>query len=429
LVEKKAPGKKQATTVQNNNPYEIVQRQIDKCASILGLSADITAVIKSPMRELHVSIPVRMDDGSLRVFQGFRVQFNDARGPGKGGIRFHPDETIDTVRALSAWMTWKCSLVDLPLGGAKGGIICNPKEMSQGELERLSRAYIRSIYSFIGPEKDVPAPDVYTNPQIMAWMMDEYSMLAGKQQFGIITGKPLNIGGSPGRGDATARGGMFTIREAAKKLGIDLKKATVAIQGYGNAGYYAARLCQEMLGCKVVAVCDSKGGVYNKAGIDPKAAFTCKEEKGSVCELKGNTRVSNEEILALDVDILIPAAIENVITSANAHLVKAKIVAELANGPTTPEADDILFKNGVHVIPDFLCNAGGVTVSYFEMVQNAYMFYWDEAEVYQKLDKRMTAAYHSVLETSQKYKINMRQAAYVVAVKRVVDAMKVRGWV
>jgi glutamate dehydrogenase (NAD(P)+) len=426
MVQTKAPvnGK-----TAENNPFDIVKRQIDKCAEILEFSPEITAMLKSPMRELHVSLPVRMDDGSLKVFQGFRVQYNDARGPGKGGIRFHPDETVDTVRALAAWMTWKCSLLDLPLGGAKGGVICNPKEMSQGELERLSRAYIRNVYSFIGPEKDVPAPDVYTNPQIMAWMVDEYSVIAGKPQFGVITGKPLCMGGSPGRGDATARGGMFTIREAAKALGIDLKKATVAIQGYGNAGYFAARLAQEMFGCKVIAACDSKGGVYDSNGIDPKDAFDCKLQSGSVCSLPGVEKVSNEDVLALDVDILIPAAIENVITAKNAGKVKARIVAELANGPTTPEADDILYQNKVHVIPDFLCNAGGVTVSYFEMVQNACMYYWDEAEVYEKLDKRISAAYHSVLDTSRNYGINMRQAAYVVALKRVVDTMKARGWV
>jgi glutamate dehydrogenase (NAD(P)+) len=412
-----------------NNPFEIVRRQIDKCAEILELDPQVTALLKNPLRELHVSLPVRMDDGYVKVFQGFRVQYNDARGPGKGGIRFHPDETIDTVRALSAWMTWKCSLLDLPLGGAKGGVICNPKEMSQTELERLSRAYIRGIYQFIGPEKDVPAPDVYTNPQIMAWMADEYSVIAGKPQFGVITGKPLIIGGSPGRGDATARGGMFTIREAAKKLGIDLKKATIAIQGYGNAGYYAAKLAQEMFGAKVVAACDSKGGVYCESGIDPRKAFDCKEKSGSVCSLPGVDVVTNEDVLTMKVDILIPAAIENVITAKNASKIKAKIVAELANGPTTPEADDILYANGVHIIPDFLCNAGGVTVSYFEMVQNAYMYYWDEAEVYEKLDKRISAAYKSVYDTSKSYNINMRQAAYVVAVKRVVDAMKIRGWV
>jgi glutamate dehydrogenase (NAD(P)+) len=326
-------------------------------------------------------------------------------------------------------MTWKCAVVDIPLGGAKGGIICNPKEMSAGELERLSRAYIRAVYSFVGPEKDVPAPDVYTTPQIMAWMMDEYSVIAQKPQFGVITGKPLAIGGSPGRGDATAKGGMFTIREAAKALGIELKKATVAIHGYGNAGYYAATLAEEMLGCKVVAVCDSKGAVCNMKGIDPKKAIACKEQTESVCNLQGADKITNEELLEMDVDILIPAAIENVITKNNAPKIKAKIIAELANGPTTPDADDILYKKGVHVIPDFLCNAGGVTVSYFEMVQNFYDYIWDINDVYARLDKKMTAAYHSVYETSKKYKINMRQAAYVRAVERVVEAMKLRGWV
>jgi glutamate dehydrogenase (NAD(P)+) len=418
-----------SVVAETTNPFETVKRQIDNCAEILNLDKSVVAMLKTPLRELHVSLPVRMDDGSIRVFQGFRVQYNDARGAGKGGIRFHPEETIDTVRALAAWMTWKCSLLDLPLGGAKGGVICNPKQLSVGELERLSRAYIRAIYKFIGPEQDVPAPDVYTNPQIMAWMTDEYSVIAGKPVFGVITGKPLSIGGSPGRGDATARGGMYTIREAAKALGINLKKATVAIQGYGNAGYYAARLAQEMFGCKVIAACDSKGGIVCETGLDPKAIFECKERSGSVCDMPGVKKVSSADILALDVDILIPAAIENVITRANAGDVKAKIVAELANGPTTPDADEILYKNGVHIIPDFLCNAGGVTVSYFEMVQNAYMYRWEEAEVYDKLDKRISTAYHAVYDTHKKYKINMRQAAYVLAVNRVVEAMKVRGWV
>lgn len=411
------------------NPFETARRQIDQCAAILNLKPEIAEILKTPMRELHVALPVRMDDGSIKVFQGFRVQYNDARGITKGGIRFHPEETIDTVRALASWMTWKCSLLDLPLGGAKGGVICNPKEMSPAELERLSRAYIRAIYQFIGPEKDVPAPDVYTTPQIMAWMMDEYSIIAGKPQFGVITGKPLAIGGSPGRGDATARGGMYTIREAAKALGINLSKATVAVHGYGNAGYHAARLCQEMFGSKIIAVCDSKGAVCNFKGIDPQAAFTCKDETSTVCNLSGTESISNEALLEMDVDILIPAAIENVITAKNAGKIKAKIIAELANGPTTPEADDILYKKGVHIIPDFLCNAGGVTVSYFEMVQNFYMYSWDIAEVYDRLDKKMTAAYHSVLDTSREYKINMRQAAYVRAVERVVEAMRLRGWV
>jgi len=415
--------------VIKTNPFDIVKQQIIKCAEILNLSQSVTSMLLTPMRELHVSLPVRMDDGSVKVFQGFRVHYNDARGVTKGGIRFHPEETIDSVRALAAWMTWKCALLDLPLGGAKGGVICNPKEMSVGELERLSRAYVRSVFQFIGPEKDVPAPDVYTTPQIMAWMMDEYSIIAQKPQFGVITGKPLSIGGSPGRSDAVARGGMFTIREAAKTRGIDLSEATVAVQGYGNAGYHAARLCNELFGSRIVAVCDSKDGVYCKVGIDPEAALACKAETGSVCNLPNMERISKEELLELDMDILIPAAIENVITEENAPNIKAKIVAELANGPTTPEADDILFRKGVHVIPDILCNAGGVTVSYFEMVQNFNMYSWEEADVRELLDKRMTAAYHSVLNTSREYKVNMRQAAYVLAVERVVEAMRLRGWV
>lgn len=381
------------------------------------------------MREIHVSLPVRMDNGSIKVFRGFRVQYNDARGPTKGGIRFHPEETIDTVRALAAWMTWKCALLDLPLGGAKGGVICNPKQMSQGELERLSRLYIDRIWQFIGPEKDIPAPDVYTNPQIMAWMMDEYSKIVGKNQFGVITGKPLGIGGSAGRDDATARGGLYTIREAAKECGIDLMKATVAIQGYGNAGYNAASLCKTLFGSEIVAISDSKGGIFSKKGLDPEAVLEHKAKTGSVINFPDTRPISNESLLELDVDILIPAALENVITDSNAPKIKAKIVAELANGPTTPEADDILYKKGVHVIPDFLCNAGGVTVSYFEMVQNFYMYYWEEKEVHERLDKKMTTAYHSVLDASKEYGINMRQAAYVVAVKRVVEAMKLRGWV
>lgn len=411
------------------NPFEVAQRQLDECAKILKLDPDVHAILRTPMRELHVSLPVRMDDGSIKVFQGFRVQYNDARGTTKGGIRFHPDETIDTVRALAAWMTWKCALLDLPLGGAKGGVVCNPKEMSQAELERLSRAYIRAIFHFIGPDKDVPAPDVYTTPQIMAWMMDEYSKIAGKNQPGVITGKPLGLGGSAGRGDATARGGLYTVREAAKVCGIDLKKATVALQGYGNAGYNAAYLAKSLFGCKIVAVSDTKGGIFSKEGLEPEAVRKHKAETGSVINFPNTKPISNEELLELEVDILIPAALENIITEKNAPKIKAKILAELANGPTTPEADDILYKKGLHVIPDFLCNAGGVTVSYFEMVQNFYMYYWEEKEVHERLDKKMTVAYYSVLDTSKRYNINPRQAAYIVAVERVVEAMKLRGWV
>jgi len=372
------------------NPFKIAQAQLDQAAEILGLDSATHALLREPMREFHVTIPVRMDDGSVKVFKGFRVQYNDARGPTKGGLRFHPDETIDTVRALAAWMTWKTAVVDIPLGGGKGGIICNPKEMSMGELERLSRGYIRAIGHYIGTEVDIPAPDVYTTPQIMAWMMDEYSKMVGYNAPGVITGKPIPLGGSAGRGDATARGGMYTIREAVKILGLELEGATVAVQGYGNAGQFAHKLVTEMFGCKVVAVSDSRGGIYNPDGLDFGAVTAHKKNTRSVVNFAGTKNINNEELLELDVDILVPAALENQIGDWNAANIKAKIVAELANGPTTPEADDILHKNGVFVIPDFLCNAGGVTVSYFEQVQNAYDFYWEEDEVYEKLDKKIS---------------------------------------
>ena len=409
------------------NPFLIAQRQLDECAKILNLDDSVREILRVPMREMHVSIPIRMDNGKIHVFQGYRVQYNDARGPMKGGIRFHPDETIDTVRALAAWMTWKTSIVDVPLGGGKGGVICNPKKMSDGELERLSRGYIQAISQIVGPEKDIPAPDVYTNPQTMAWMMDEFSKIHQKNQFGVITGKPLELGGSAGRGDATARGGCYTIREAANDVGLDLKGATVAIQGYGNAGYFAATLVTSLFGCKVVAVSDSRGGIINENGLDGEAVFEYKAKTGSVVDFPNSDPISNKDLLELDLDVLIPAALENVITDENASNIKARIICELANGPTTPEADDILYKNDVHMIPDFLANAGGVTVSYFEMVQNFYMYYWEENLVHERLDKKMTSAYHATLKASRKFNINMRQAAYVVAVERVVEAMRLRG--
>jgi len=411
------------------NPFEISQKQLADCAKILNLDAGVHEFLKHPMREFHVSIPVRMDDASMKIFQGYRVQYNDALGPCKGGIRFHPEETIDTVRALSAWMTWKTSLLGLPLGGGKGGVICNPKELSLGEQERLCRGYIDALWQNIGPEKDVPAPDVYTTPQMMAWMMDQYSKYTGSNSFGFITGKPLCVGGSCGRSDATARGGMYALREAAREFNIDLAKATIAVQGYGNAGSYAHSLAKELFGSKVVAVSDSKGGVFNATGIDADEAARVKAQTSTVANIPNSKKISNEELLELDVDILFAAALENVITKDNAGRIKAKIIVELANGPTTPEADAILFRNKVHVIPDFLANAGGVTVSYFEMVQNIMRYCWSFDEVYQKLDERMTMAYQGVLAASKKYDINMRQAAYTVAVARVVEAMKIRGWV
>ncbi|MCD6554794.1 MAG: glutamate dehydrogenase [Chloroflexi bacterium] len=411
------------------NPFKIAQQQLDEAAKILKLDPALHALLREPMREFHVSFPVRMDDGIVKVFKGFRVQYNDARGPTKGGIRFHPDETIDTVRALAAWMTWKTAVVDIPLGGGKGGVICNTKEMSQGELERVSRGYIRALGHYIGPETDVPAPDVYTNPQIMAWMMDEYSVITGYNVPGVITGKPIPLGGSAGRGDATAKGGMYCIREAARVLDIDLAQATVAVQGYGNAGQFAHKLVTEMFGCKVVAVSDSKGGIYNPQGLDFEAVSAHKKKTGAVKDFPGAKNITNAELLELDVTLLIPAALENQIGAWNAGNVKARILAELANGPTTPDADETLYKNGVFVIPDFLCNAGGVTVSYFEQVQNAYDYYWTAEEVYERLDKKMTAAFHAVREMAQQYKVHNRTAAYLVSVSRVAEACKLRGWV
>jgi len=414
------------------NPFKIAQSQLDDAAKIMELEPSVHELLRWPLREFHVTLPVKMDDGATKIFHGFRVQYNDARGPTKGGLRFHPDETIDTVRALAAWMTWKTAVVDLPLGGGKGGIICNPKEMSMGELERLSRAYVRAIGHYIGEETDIPAPDVYTTPQIMAWMMDEYSVMRGYNVPGVITGKPISLGGSAGRGDATARGGMYCIREAAKILGIDLAQATVAIQGYGNAGQFAHQLAADMFGSKVVAVSDSKGGVYCANGLDYHKVMAWKRERGTVATFQGEDPcqpIAGEELLELDIDILIPAALENQIGDWNAQNIKAKIVAELANGPTTPQADMILYQNGVYVIPDFLCNAGGVTVSYFEQVQNAYDFYWEVDEVYDKLDKKMTAAFLAVHTTAQEYKVHNRMGAYIVSVARVAEAMRLRGWV
>ncbi|MFH1773701.1 MAG: Glu/Leu/Phe/Val dehydrogenase [Methanobacteriota archaeon] len=411
------------------NSFKIAQAQLDKAAKIMKLDPNVHAVLREPMREMHVSIPIVMDDGRVKVFKGFRVQYNDARGPCKGGIRYHPDETIDTVRALAAWMTWKTAVVDLPLGGAKGGIICNPKKMSARELERLSREYIAKIWQFIGPKKDVPAPDVYTDPQIMTWMMDEYSKRVGYNAPGVITGKPIALGGSAGRGDATARGVIYTMREVCKYLKINPKRAAVSVQGYGNAGSFGAILSKELLGAKVVAVSDSKGGIYTEKGLDPHKVLAHKQKTGSVVGFPGTKEVSNEELLELDVDILMPSALENVITGKNAKNIKAKIIAEAANGPTTPEADEILYKNSVFVIPDFLCNAGGVTVSYFEQVQNFYMYYWDAELVYERLDKKMTKAFNDVLKTSLDNKVDMRTAAYIVAVSRVAEAVRLRGWV
>lgn len=418
----------QAAPEEHFNPFVMAQAQLDEAAKVLQLDPAIHALLREPLRELQVTLPVRMDDGTVKIFKGFRVQYNDARGPTKGGLRFHPGETIDLVRALAAWMTWKCAVVDIPLGGGKGGIACDTRQMSQGELERLSRAYVRQVGRILGPEMDVPAPDMYTNPQIMAWMVDEFSVLRGHNEFGMITGKPLALGGSKVREDATARGGMYCLREAAHVLGLKPEGVSVAIQGFGNAGQYAALLAQELFGAVIVAVSDSQGGILVREGLDPRKVIAHKRATGSVIGFPGAQPISNDDLLVLDVDILIPAALENVITAHNAPDIKAKICAELANGPTTPEADVILHEKGVYVIPDFLCNAGGVTVSYFEMVQNAYSYYWDEKTVKARLDEKMTAAFHEVHELALRLGVHNRLAAYCVAVQRVAEAVRLRGW-
>jgi len=410
------------------NPFKIAQQQLDAAAEKLGLDSATHELLRWPQRELKVTLPVEMDNGIVKVFHAYRVQYNSARGPTKGGLRWHPDETIDTVRALAAWMTWKTAVVDIPLGGAKGGVTCNPKEMSDREKQRLARAYIRAVGSILSVTRDVPAPDVYTTPQIMAWMMDEYETMVGEHHPGVITGKPIPVGGSEGRGDATARGGVYVTREAAKVLNIDLEGKTMAIQGFGNAGQYAALLGQ-MLDLRLVAASDSRGGIYNDKGMDSQKVVEYKLNNGSLQGFPEAEAISNEELLELDVTVLFPAALENVITAENAGKIKCKISCELANGPTTPEADEILSENNVFVLPDFLANAGGVTVSYFEQVQNTYNFYWPLEEVQERLDEKMTKAFHGVYEMYRREKVNMRQAAYLVSVARVAEACKLRGWV
>jgi glutamate dehydrogenase (NAD(P)+) len=411
------------------NPFKIAQAQLDAAAARLGLDPATHELLRWPQIEFKFTLPVEMDDGKVRVFHGYRVQYNSARGPTKGGLRWHPEETIDTVRALAAWMTWKTAVVDIPLGGGKGGVTCNPKEMSEREKQRLARAYMRAVARILSVSKDVPAPDVYTTPQIMAWMMDEYEVLVGEHHPGVITGKPIPLGGSEGRGDATARGGVYALREAGKVLGIDLKGKTTAIQGFGNAGQFAALLAHETLGLKLVAASDSKGGVYNPKGLDPKQIVDYKLKKGSLQGFPGAEAITNEQLLEMDVTVLFPAALENVITDSNASKIKCRVSCELANGPTTPEADEILYANNIFVIPDFLANAGGVTVSYFEQVQNTYNFYWPLEEVHRRLDEKMTRAFHGVYHMYQREKVNMRQAAYLVSVARVAEACKLRGWV
>jgi glutamate dehydrogenase (NAD(P)+) len=408
------------------NPYRISQIQFDIAAEYLKLDAGLRQILRTPKRVLEVSIPTKMDNGQIKVFTGYRVQHNVARGPAKGGIRYHPGVTLDEVKALAMWMAWKTAAVNIPYGGGKGGVICDPKRMSKSELERMTRRYTSEILPIIGPEQDIPAPDVYTDAQTMAWIMDTYSMTKGYSSLGVVTGKPVSIGGSEGRNEATARGCLVVVEEACKVKKMSLRGSSVAIQGFGNAGAMAAKLFTEKK-ARVVAISDSRGGVFNSRGIDPLKAMRYKERSGTVVGMPGTSRISNDDLLTMKCDILIPAALENVITLNNADQIKAKIVAEAANGPTTPHADEVLARKGIMLLPDILANAGGVTASYFEWVQDLQSFFWSEAEVNAKLESVMRRAFQEVHETMRKHRTHMRTGAYVLAVGRVADATLVRG--
>jgi glutamate dehydrogenase (NAD(P)+) len=408
------------------NPFRIAQIQFDMAAEFLKLDPGLRQILRTPKRVLEVSLPTKMDNGQVKVFTGYRVQHNVSRGPGKGGIRFHPNVTLDEVKALAAWMTWKTATVNVPFGGAKGGVICDPKRMSKSELERMTRRYASEILPIIGPSMDIPAPDVYTDAQTMAWIMDTYAMTVGHSAHGVVTGKPVSIGGSEGRSEATARGLLYVVEEACKLKKISLRGATVAIQGFGNAGATAARLFAEKK-AKIIALSDTRGGVTNSRGIDPIKAIRYKERSSTVVGMPGASRITNDELLTMKCDILIPAALENVITLHNAEAVKARIVAEAANGPTTPHADEILARRGVIVLPDILANAGGVTVSYFEWVQNQEGLMWDVEEVNARLQKIITRAFHEMVDTMRKHHVPPRAGAMILAVGRVAEATLVRG--
>ncbi len=408
------------------NPYEMAIAQFDAAADRLNLSEDVRAVLRHPKRELTVNFPVRMDDGSVKVFTGYRVQHNINRGPAKGGIRYDAGVTLDEVRALAMWMTWKCAVVNIPFGGAKGGVICDPKHMTASELERMTRRYATEISLLIGPNSDIPAPDVNTNPQIMAWIMDTYSMHRGYSVPAVVTGKPLAIGGSEGRVEATATGVAAMVEMAAADMKMPLRGARVSVQGFGNAGSIAAQLLAAK-GCRIVAVSDTQGGIYDEGGLDPNAVMAHKQRHGSVVGYRGAQEVSVEGVLEVPCDILVPAATENQLTAANAERIQARLVAEAANGPTTPEADRALFKRGVTVIPDILANAAGVTVSYFEWVQDLQSFFWTSDEIANKLSHVMTRAYEEVAKTAQDHQCDMRLAAYMLAIQRVADATQLRG--
>ena len=421
-----APPAPTAPSGEGLNAWDIARQQFDLAADRLGLGFDERAVLRNCKREFTVHFPVQMDDGSVRSFTGYRVQHNLARGPGKGGIRYHPQANLDEVRALAMWMTWKCAVVNIPFGGAKGGVGVDPRELSPKELEQLTRRYTMEIEPLIGPHSDIPAPDVNTDPQIMAWMMDTYSMHKGYTATAVVTGKPVSIGGSEGRNEATGRGCVFTIQQAAKRLGLDLAGSTVAVQGFGNVGSTAARLLHD-LGCRIVAVSDSEGGVADPSGLDPHRLLRHRQETGTVVGFGSATEITNAELLTSECDILVPAALENQITAEIAEQVQAEIVAEAANGPTTPEADAILHDRRVFVIPDILCNAGGVTVSYFEWVQDLQNFFWDEAEINRQLHRIMVRSFEQVYRMAQEHDVDLRQGAQMLAISRVAEATRLRG--
>ena len=409
------------------NPFKIAQKQFDTAADYLSLDESMRQVLRNAKRQLIVSVPVKMDGGETRVFEGYRVQHNIARGPAKGGIRFHPNVTLDEVKALASWMTWKCATVNIPYGGGKGGVVCDPKAMSKSELERMTRRYAFEIAPIIGPDRDIPAPDVYTDEQTMAWIMDTLSMVRGHTELGVVTGKPVALGGSQGRGEATARGCLYTVREACRVRGLSLKDARVAIHGFGNAGANFARLVSAEDGARVVAIADSRAGVFNEHGIGVQAALRHKAETGTIEGLPNAQPIARDEVLEVDCDILLPAALENSITLANVERVRASIIAELANGPVTPGSDRILFDRGVFLIPDILANAGGVTVSYYEWVQDQYSYFWTEDRVKDTLEQTMRAAFAGVYSTAERYRADMRTGAYILAISRVAEATRVRG--
>jgi glutamate dehydrogenase/leucine dehydrogenase len=415
-----------AAAVAQRNPYDVALQNFDTAADALELSEDIRAMIKYPERVLEVSIPIRMDTGEIRRFEGWRVQHSTSRGPAKGGIRYHPNVTLDEVKALATWMTWKCAVVNIPFGGGKGGVTCNPKELSLSEIERLTRRYTSAILPLIGPARDIPAPDVYTNPQIMAWIMDTYSMNRGYTVPGVVTGKPVSLGGSLGRNEATGRGVFYTLQSTCEHLRIPMKGAKVVVQGFGNAGSVAAHLL-DTAQTYVIAASDSRGCVYNKNGLDIPKLMLHKESTGSLVDFPASEAISPRQLLSLECDILIPAALENTIHEDNASGVKAKLVAEAANGPVTPEADTILESKGIFVIPDILCNAGGVVVSYFEWVQDEQHLFWEAQDVYTRLEKVMKTSYNEVLRLHLERRVSMRTAANMLGVSRVAEATKLRG--